>query len=42
MKLTILDCGKSKSKREEESARMRRAVGTDADIDKVGVTLEKD
>merc|ERR1711971_364755 len=28
------NCGKSKSKREEEFARQRRAVGTDADIEK--------
>ena len=35
MNLFILDCGKSKSKREEESA--RQVIGTDADINKVRV-----
>ena len=33
--LFFLDCGKSKSKREEESA--RQVIGTDADINKVRV-----
>ena len=36
LNLFFLDCGKSKSKREEESA--RQVKGTDADIDKVSVT----
>ena len=35
LNLFFLDCGKSKSKREEESA--RQVKGTDADIDKVRV-----
>ena len=40
MKLSILDCGKSKSVREAETVNF--VVGTDEDIDKVGVTHEKD
>ena len=35
LNLFFLDCGKSKSKREEESA--RQVIGTDADINKVRV-----
>ena len=35
LNLFLLDCGKSKSKREEESA--RQVIGTDADINKVRV-----
>ena len=35
----FLDCGKSKSKREEESA--RQVIGTDADINKVRVILRR-
>ena len=41
MKLTILDCGKSKSVREAETV-VNHVVGTNEDIDKVGVTHEKD
>ena len=33
MKLTISDCGKSKSEREADT--VNQVVGTDADIDKV-------
>ena len=40
MKLSILDCGKSKSVREAETVNF--VVGTNEDIDKVGVTHEKD
>ena len=40
MKLSILDCGKSKSVREAETVNF--VVGTDEDIDKVGVTHSKD
>ena len=40
MNLSILDCGKSKSAREAETVNF--VVGTDEDIDKVGVTHEKD
>ena len=36
LKLTILECGKSKSERELET--VKQVVGTDTDIDKVGVT----
>ena len=36
MKLTISDCGKSKSEREADT--VNQVVGTDADIDKVGFT----
>ena len=36
IKLTILECGKSKSERELET--VKQVVGTDTDIDKVGVT----
>ena len=40
LKLSILDCGKSKSVREAETVNF--VVGTDEDIDKVGVTHSKD
>ena len=40
LKLSILDCGKSKSAREAETVNF--VVGTDEDIDKVGVTHSKD
>ena len=36
LQLTILECGKSKSERELET--VKQVVGTDTDIDKVGVT----
>ena len=36
LKSTILECGKSKSERELET--VKQVVGTDTDIDKVGVT----
>ena len=41
MKLSIPDCGKSKSVREAETV-VNHVVGTNEDIDKVGVTHEKD